>query len=381
MAGRALARARGPAILRRWRNGPTSHMRAGSRPATACTCGRRSWASSVANTPWLNHSWHATFYVDGRGLTTGLVPGVSAGFEVRFDFVDDRLRIDATDGGSAGFALEPMPVARFHDRFVGALAAGRRADRVPRRPERGARSGALPRADRAAAPTIPPPPGTSGGRWSPSRRCCGASAAASSARRRRCICSGAASISRSPAFRGARRRSIPAGSRPCPTRSPGKPIRTRSVPPGSGRAAVGSTRPTFYAYAYPMPEGFAAAQVAPAAAAFNAALGEFLLPYEAVRSAADPEAALMAFLQIDLCRRSRSRRLGSRRAGMRARGAPGAAPRRLTGAGRRPGQPVRDLRPQVAPDLQAESRIGSGTSRSMSRVTPPRMISRRRECP
>ena len=55
--------------------------------------------------------------------------------------------------------------------------------------------------------------------------------------------------------------------------------------------------PSFYASAYPVPDGFAAATVAPAAARFDAGLGEFLLPYEAVRTAPDPDAALMAFLQ------------------------------------------------------------------------------------
>jgi len=52
----------------------------------------------------------------------------------------------------------------------------------------------------------------------------------------------------------------------------------------------------FYSYAYPAPEGFAAATVKPQAAYFAGDLGEFLLPYEAVRSAPDPDGALMDFL-------------------------------------------------------------------------------------
>ncbi len=55
--------------------------------------------------------------------------------------------------------------------------------------------------------------------------------------------------------------------------------------------------PAFYSYAYPAPEGFAAAKVKPAAAFFSKELGEFILPYDAVRTARDPDAALMAFLQ------------------------------------------------------------------------------------
>ena len=54
--------------------------------------------------------------------------------------------------------------------------------------------------------------------------------------------------------------------------------------------------PFFYSYAYPAPQGFANAHVAPTAARFDATLGEFVLPYAAVRDADDPDAALLAFL-------------------------------------------------------------------------------------
>jgi hypothetical protein len=53
----------------------------------------------------------------------------------------------------------------------------------------------------------------------------------------------------------------------------------------------------FYSYAYPTPAGFAGAAVAPDAARFDQQLGEFLLPYDAVRTAADPDATLLNFLQ------------------------------------------------------------------------------------
>jgi len=63
--------------------------------------------------------------------------------------------------------------------------------------------------------------------------------------------------------------------------------------PGGG----GYDEAAFYSYAYPAPDGFAGARVQPDAAFWSKELGEFLLPYEAVRSARDPDAALMAFLQ------------------------------------------------------------------------------------
>jgi hypothetical protein len=54
--------------------------------------------------------------------------------------------------------------------------------------------------------------------------------------------------------------------------------------------------PLFFSYAYPVPEGFAEARVEPEQARFDAALGEFVLDYEAVRTAPDPDAVLLAFL-------------------------------------------------------------------------------------
>jgi hypothetical protein len=59
----------------------------------------------------------------------------------------------------------------------------------------------------------------------------------------------------------------------------------------------GTDFPAFYSYAYPVPAGFSAAPVQPAGAFYSEALGEFLLPYDVVRTAADPDAALLAFLQ------------------------------------------------------------------------------------
>jgi hypothetical protein len=54
---------------------------------------------------------------------------------------------------------------------------------------------------------------------------------------------------------------------------------------------------SFYSYAYPVPSGFKNASVQPAGASFSETLGEFLLPYDAVRTAPDPDATLLAFLQ------------------------------------------------------------------------------------
>ncbi|MEL6466091.1 MAG: DUF5996 family protein [Pseudomonadota bacterium] len=81
------------------------------------------WAQIVgkfrlAQTPWVNHSWHATLYVNARGLTTGLIPG---GFEVRFDFIDHRLIVNAASANQSGFDLDAMSVADFDTAFKDAL--------------------------------------------------------------------------------------------------------------------------------------------------------------------------------------------------------------------------------------------------------------------
>ena len=55
--------------------------------------------------------------------------------------------------------------------------------------------------------------------------------------------------------------------------------------------------PLFYSYAYPEPPGYAQSSVAPAQARFDSTLGEFVLPYEAMRQSADPDSALLQFLQ------------------------------------------------------------------------------------
>jgi len=72
----------------------------------------------LAQCPWVNHSWHATLYVTARGLTTSLIPHGTRSFQIDFDFVGHHLTVQASDGGSAGFALEPMSVAVFYKRLM-----------------------------------------------------------------------------------------------------------------------------------------------------------------------------------------------------------------------------------------------------------------------
>ena len=70
----------------------------------------------LAQTPWVNHSWHVTLYVTARGLTTSPIPYGGATFEIDFDFIDHALRIQTSDGGRGRMRARPRSVADFHAR-------------------------------------------------------------------------------------------------------------------------------------------------------------------------------------------------------------------------------------------------------------------------
>src|SRR2546429_9616565 len=72
----------------------------------------------LVQSPWINHSWHATLYVTSRGLTTSPIPYGLRTFEIDFDFIDHRLEIRCSDGRTGGFPLEPQSVATFHQRLM-----------------------------------------------------------------------------------------------------------------------------------------------------------------------------------------------------------------------------------------------------------------------
>jgi hypothetical protein len=250
----------------------------------------------LARTPWVNHSWHATLYVNGRGLTTSLVPDGPGGIEIAFDLLDHAVIGTATDGGRTEFALAPMSVADFHAQCVDLIARlggtavfhGRPSeipDPVPFRDDRKARPydaqavqrffGALVAIHRVFGRF------RTGfiGKVSPVHLFWGSFDLA---------------VTR---FSGRRAPLHPGGIPALPddvTREAySHEVSSAGFWPGGG----GTEFPAFYSYAYPAPDGFADVKPSPETAYFDRKLGEFLLPYEAVRNADDPEAALMAFLE------------------------------------------------------------------------------------
>ena len=147
----------------------------------------------LARTPWVNHSWHATLYVNARGLTTGPVPDGPGAVEIAFDLLDHAVIGTASDGSRAAIPLGPMSVAEFHARFVEMIAS------LGGTPEFHGRPNEVPdpvpfREDRRPGPTMPTPSRASFRRLSRSCRSSSGSAPALSARSARYICSGAVSI-------------------------------------------------------------------------------------------------------------------------------------------------------------------------------------------
>jgi hypothetical protein len=249
----------------------------------------------LACTPWLNHSWHVPLYLTARGLTTSPIPYQDRTFTIDFDFVRHTLDIAVSDGGHKEIALEPRTVADFYALVMATLAELRIPVRVTELPSE-------------IADAIP------FGR----DRTHGAYDADYAQRFWRVLVSADRVLKRfrtgfigkaSPVhffwgsfdlavtrFSGRRAPQHPGGvpglSDAVVREAYSHEVSSAGFWPGGGAIDYAA----FYSYAYPEPDGFRSAPVAPAAAAFNPALGEFLLPYDAVRTAPDPEAALLAFL-------------------------------------------------------------------------------------
>jgi hypothetical protein len=248
----------------------------------------------LALAPMVNHWWQVTLYVSARGLTTSLVPCGTRGFEAEFDFQDHVLhfhtttgeerRVGLRSGSVAGFFAEVMQVARDLGIDVHVMARPVEVpvaipfaeDRELRRYDPGAAE-RLWRALLQAHRVMTAFRGRFLGKASPVHFFWGAPDLA---------------VTR---FSGRRAPRHPGGVPNCPDRV--QELAYSHEVSSAGFWPGGSDEGSFYAYAYPQPEGFPAWPVQPAAAYFDATLGEFLLPYSAVRGAEDPDAVLLDFLQ------------------------------------------------------------------------------------
>lgn len=250
----------------------------------------------LERTPWVNHSWHVPLYVGARGLGTGPIPAGDRVFEMGFDFHRHVLDLRVSDGGAAEVALEPRSVADFHAEVMARLeelGVGTPIHTVPSEIE-------------AAVPFEEDTEHDAYDAEAAHRFFHALVASHRVFQRFRARFVGKSSPVHF--FWGSFDLAVTRFSgRPAPEHPGGFP----NLPDWVAREAysheVSSVgfwpggeafpHPVFYAYAYPSPEGYAAVPVGPEEAFWTDDLGEFVLPYEAVRTAADPEGALLRFAQ------------------------------------------------------------------------------------
>lgn len=248
----------------------------------------------LAQSPMVNHWWQVPLYVSARGLTTSAISHGARLFDIEFDFVDHRLHLRSSSGEQRQVALESKPVATFYHETMAALAELDLAVTI--------RTGPV-EVERA----IPFTADTEHASYTPdhARRFWGQLVAAHRVISR--FRSGFVGKT-SPVhffwgamdlactrFSGHTAPTHPGGAPNCPdwvmVEGYSHELSSCGFWPG------GSREGTFYAYAYPEPAGYADHLVHPQQAAYNPEAGEFLLPYEAVRKADDPDQTLLQFLQ------------------------------------------------------------------------------------
>jgi hypothetical protein len=245
----------------------------------------------LALSPRENHWWEVPLYVSARGLTTSAIPYPAGVFEIEFDFIDHVLRVATCQGQTKAIPLAPKSVAQFYREVMDTLRAFDIQVKIWPVPVE--IPNPIPFANDITHHSYDP---------------------VYANRLWRVL------IAVSTVFKEFRARFIGKASpvhffwgsfdlaatrfsgRRAPER-PGADAITREAYshevisagwwPGGGDIA----EPMFYAYAAPEPKGFRSTAIRPAQASYNEKLNEFLLPYEAVRTASDPRGMLLDFLQ------------------------------------------------------------------------------------
>ncbi len=250
----------------------------------------------LARAPWTNHGWHVPLYVSARGLTTSPIPHGARTFEIELDLIEHAVEVRVSDSGRRTLSLAPGSIAAFHRDLTGALDALGVGVRIRTMPSEIA--DAIP-FDRDTAPRPWDAPAATRfwqalvqvdrvfkefrarfvGKCSPVHFFWGSFDLA---------------VTR---FSGREAPPHPGGIPNFPDwvarEAYSHEVSSAGFWPGGG----GVEEAAFYAYAYPEPPGFRAAAARPDAATFHEGLGEFVLPYDAVRRAPSPDDALLDFLQ------------------------------------------------------------------------------------
>jgi len=244
--------------------------------------------------PAINHWWQIALYVTARGLTTSPLPFRKMYFQIDVDFIDHEMRILSDSGRSRSIELKPRSVADFYNATMEALGSlGIEAsiwttpvevsERTPFEqdtvhssydPDYAQRHWrVLVQVDRVLkkfrSQFI--------GKVSPVHFFWGAFDMA---------------VTRFSGRRAPEHPGVPNVGRPVMVEAYSHEVSSCGFWPG-----LGLGEPAFYAYAYPEPGGFKEYVVKPREAYYNTDWGEFILPYEAVRTAESPDETLLAFLQ------------------------------------------------------------------------------------
>jgi hypothetical protein len=249
----------------------------------------------MSNTPMVNHWWNVTLYVTDTGLTTSSMPYGDRTFQIDFDFDDHRLGITTNVGDSRSMKLEPRSVADFYEELMAQLDELGLSTPIWTMPVEV--DGAIPfdvDADHASydADAV-----------SRFWRVLVQSDRVLHAFRSRYV----GKVSPVHFFWGGfdlavtrfSGRIAPAHQLQPPHCGPHvmREAYSHEVSSAGYWPTAGGAEGAFYSYAYPVPDAFASARVRPAAASYSDELGEFVLPYEAVRAADDPDGLLLEFLQ------------------------------------------------------------------------------------
>jgi hypothetical protein len=247
----------------------------------------------LAHAPLVNHWWQVTLYVTARGLTTSAVPYRNGAFDIEFDFIDHMLRIRSSEGGTRTVTLEPKPVAAFYAQTMDALTALGIEASIQARPNEV--DPAIPFAEDHQHATYDSHAAhlfwrqllqanrVLGefrshfiGKASPVHFFWGAMDLACTR------------------FSGRSAPPHPGGVPNCADwvmqEGYSGELASAGFWPGGGEEGA------FYAYAYPEPDGYADYPIGPSAAFYSREMGEFLLPYEAVAAAEEPDRVLAEFL-------------------------------------------------------------------------------------
>ena len=252
----------------------------------------------LALSPPINHWWHVALYPTARGLTTSPMAYDGRLLEVEFDFIDHDLLIRTGDGVTRAKPLVPQSVADFYREYTSLLESlgvhirirpmpSEMEDELPFTEDRQHRSYDRDAANRCwiilsrAAQVIQQFRGRFIGKCSPVHIFWGGFDLACTR------------------FSGRRAPVHPGGIPHLPDRVVREAYSHECISAGWWPGAPGGpvADPVFYAYSYPEPPGFAEARVRPDAAYYSTDLREFILPYEAVRTAARPEEMLLDFFQ------------------------------------------------------------------------------------